>query len=47
MKGVKNEAGGRKEGEEIPGSVVKSGLSFLGGNVTANKVKTSLSHFFA
>lgn len=36
-----------EEGEGISGSVVKSGLSFLGGNVTANKVKTSLSHFFA
>lgn len=38
---------GGEEGEEIPGSVVKSGSSFLGGNVAANKVKTSLSHFFA
>lgn len=33
--GVKNEMRRGEEGEEIPGTTVKSGLSFLAGNVTA------------
>lgn len=35
VKGVKNEARSGEEGEDIPGAVVKSGLSFLRGKVTA------------